>query len=307
MIGLFSEIAQKYGMPDGVIVDQVTEDSPIIASALFQPTSHGMTHKYAEVKSVTAMTAVNRNDTYPTVGADKKVDNKDLALYAGTQEVHVNTAAEWGTDGAGAAAYFNEQMPTIIRESLSDIESEIIYNDNAGFEVIAKAFGKLTTIAATDTTPNLYYSLYCVGWQQGNFSIIYNEQGFSGAGVVKQTPLNGGNRYKNSANKSVYGVDLELPIGLFGVNARNIGGIVNFTLATIDSTFFKKLNDMIALVRGGNKKLYAHPLVIARLMQAEESYTLSNGDNGVFKRMYSDIELVSSFSFLQGTEAFITI
>ena len=301
---LFSEIATKYAMPDGVVVDQVIRKAPIIDSATFQPTNYGMKMKYAEVKTVTAMTAVNRNDSYPAVGAERKVDEMDITIYAGTQEVHVDTAKEWGDNGAGAMAYFEEQNPVIVKQTLAEIEKDLIYSPYRGFEVVSKAFGKTVQFATSDTSPNSYYSLYIVGWEQGNMSMLFNPKGYSADGIVKETALSGGTPYMSSG-KPVYGKIMEMTMGFFPVNKNNIAGIVNFKLSDVDTNFFKMVNDALALVEGDSLKLYAHPLVISRMMQAEEAQTIV--DRGINRRLWGTAEMVGSRNFLQGTEAFVTI
>ena len=302
LITNFAEISQKHGMPSGTVVDQVIRRTPILEAAPFYPTNTGMTHKWAEIKDVIAMQATNRNDVYPTVGSDRQLDNLDCTLYTGTQEVHVDTAKEWGDGGAGAMAYFEEQNPVIVKQTLVDVETDLIYSEDRGFEVTAKAFGTLTAYASSGSN---FFSLYVVGWEQGNMMMMYPEGLYSSSGVVKETALNGGYRYKNSSNKSVYGKDMEMAIGFYPLNKLNLGGICNFKLADIDADFYKALNDKIALIEGDDVQVFAHPLVINRLRQAEEAQP--SVDNGIQSWVWGNAKMIGSRNFLQGTEALVTV
>ncbi|MCP4339626.1 MAG: hypothetical protein GY799_12225 [Desulfobulbaceae bacterium] len=302
LLNNFARISQKYGMPEGVALDQVIRRTPILESAMFHPTNTGMTHKWAEIKDVVAMQATNRNDAYPTVGSDKKIDNLDCTLYTGTQEVHVDTAKEWGQRGAGAMAYFEDQNPVIIKQTLVDVETDLIYSEDRGFEVTAKAF---STLQAYTGSGSDFYSLYIVGWEQGNMMMMYPEGLYASNGVVTETEVNGGYRYKNASNKSVYGKDMEMALGFYPLNHNNLAGICNFKLADIDSDFYKALNDKLALVEGDSLKIYAHPLVINRLRQAEEAQPWV--DNGIQSWVWGAAEMVGSRNFLQGTEALVTV
>ena len=197
MANTFKEMVQGYtSLP--VHVDELTEASPLFTTSLWQPSNNGFAHKYEEVSYIIAAASVNLNDAYPAIGADFNLKTKDMAFYAGTKEVHVNTVDQMA--GGNLSVYLKTQMDPIFAKTLNNISFDAYYNVIRPF---AKGKSKLESAAATGSGAK-YYSMYFVRWQQDNMVGLVNDKWASAkGGVFKAISLNGGQRYKNADNKSV--------------------------------------------------------------------------------------------------------
>ena len=301
----FKEMVQGYTNV-AVPIDEITEASPLFQTSLWQPTNNGFTHKYEELKDIMSAEAVNLNGVYPTIGADFNLKDRDIAFYAGTKEVHVNTVDQMANGDLNT--YLGRQMNPVFGQTLNNISFDFYYNVLRPF---SKAKTKLVSAASSDTG-DIYSSLYFVRWQQDNMSGLVNDNWASAkGGVFKAIPLNNGARYKNASQKSVYGVDIEMPLGFLPANGQNVAGIVNIDLDTIDDKAFGRLvTDMIMEARpgaGGRLVAYGSARVISRISQLEEAQNMGNGDNGIWSVLFNGVKFVADYNLLNGTEAFYTL
>jgi hypothetical protein len=301
----FKEMVQGYTKV-AVPIDEITEASPLFRTSLWQPTNNGFSHKYEDLKSIMAAEAVNLNGVYPTIGADFNLKDRDIAFYAGTKEVHVNTVDQMAN--GNLTTYLNKQMNPIFGQTLNNISFDFYYNVLRPF---GKAKNKFESASASDGG-DIYSSLFFVRWQQDNMSGLVNDNWASAkGGVFKAIELNGGKRYKDASQKSVYGVDIEMPLGFLPANSQNVSGIVNIDLATIDDKAFGRLvTDMIMEARpgsGGKLVAYGSARVISRISQLDEAQNMSNGDKGIWSVLFQGVEFVADYNLLNGTEAFYTL
>lgn len=294
----FSEIAQRYAKVQAGIVDQISLPSPIIASAFWEQTTHGYRHAYTEMTAVTSASRSNLNGAYSTVGADFEVKNRDIDLYAGRHEVHVNTAEEFG----GAQNYFQKKLSYIEAGTLQAVEDDIIYNLT---EDVCQELGTQTKYA---TSGSDFYSLRIIRWEEGNMAMLYNPNGFGSGSMIKVTPLSNGQRYVSS-NKSVYGADLELSVGMLAVNKRNIGSIVNLKLTDINTAFGEAFSDKLVELfvgSGGRMAVYGHPKIINRISKLLEAERASISNSGIVLKIWEQVQLIGDYNFKAGTEALIS-
>ncbi len=132
-------------------------------------------------------------------------------------------------------------------------------------------------------------------------------------GVFKAIPLSGGDRYVNPVNgKSVYGVDIEMPLGFLPANGKNISGIVNIDLATITNDDLGQLvTNALVQARpglGGKLVAYANPILVARLGQINQAQAKDGvSDNNVYSVLWNGVEIIGDWNLLEGTEAPYTI
>lgn len=274
-------------MPDPV-VDETTERCPFLANMPFFPTNLGDSHKYKVLKDITTLEAVNLNAAYGHVGADFNMKTKDVAFYAGTREVHVNEVDVSPYNGS-LDAYIQEEAPYIWKQTLSDIEFAMIYGTLRPF---AKEKGKLQEyIAYGSTSGNKYSSLLVVRFERGQMHGLYNPdraqlpkptpEGEMPRGILGTIPVNGGNRAKNSAGKSVYQVDLEAGVGILPVNGRNISGIVNIDIADVRSSDANrtKFGDMVSdAVLDANRNYGGDTVIVTSSRVKSQINRITNGE-----------------------------
>ena len=305
MLNTFKKMVMGYSAPQ-TPVDEITEATPLFKTSLWQPTNNGFSHKYKELESIIAADAVNLNSAYPTVGADFNLKDRDIAFFAGTREVHVNTVDQ--LNGGNLDAYLSEEMPEVFQSTLMNVSFDFYYNVIRPF---AKAKSKLVSATASPSG-NIYSSMYFVRWQKGQMAGLVNDAwAGSKGGVFTATKLSGGDRYKNADQKSVYGVDIEMPLGFLPANGRNVSGIVNIDLSTITNADLGALVTN-ALVQsrvgsGGTTVAYAPPTLVARIAQLDEAQMLGTADNGLLSTMLNGVQIVADWNLLDGTEAPYTL
>lgn len=305
----FRKFSLAYGNMTEDIVDEVTEASPLFETSLWQPSNNGFTHKYKKVKDITAAAAVDLNGAYPTVGADFTLHDRDMAFFAGRREVHTNTVDQLA-DGS-LQVYLREEIPLIHTETLQNISFDFYYNVLLPF---ADANSKVTS-AVGSPSGSIYYSMHFVRWQKGQMAGLVNEKwAQSKGGIFKAIPLSDGKRYVNSALKSVYGVDIEMPLGFLPANSDNVASIVNIDLTVgvlTDAVFMKLIMDGIIAARpgkGGNLVAYAHPFVISRIMTLNQAQVIDNvANNGVNSVLFGGVQFIGDWNLLEGTEAPYTV
>ncbi len=303
-INTFTSFVQGYTkLP--VPVDQITEGTPLFGSSYWGPTNNGFSHKFEELQSIIAAQAVDLNSAYPTIGAEFKMNDRDIAMFAGTREVHVNTVDQMA--GGSLRAYLSKEMPKIFNQTLMNVSFDFYYAVNLPFAV---ASGKVLSATASPSG-NKYNSIHMVRWQDGQYQGLYNHNWASAkGGVFIATEIDGGNRYKSNG-KSVYGVDIEMPLGFLPVNPQNVSVIANIDLATISNEELGTLvTQSIVNCRpglGGTVKAYASASTIARIGTLKEAQSLGIQANGIWSVVYNGVEFITDWNLLDGTEAPVTI
>ncbi len=306
-LNTYKRMVQGY-TPKLDTIDEMLEGTPLFQTSIWGPTNNGFSHKYNELKDIVAAEAVNLNSAYPTVGADFNLENRDIAFFAGRREVHVNTVEEMA--GGNLNTYLKDEMPAVYNQTLMNVSFDTYYNVLRPF---AKAKGKLVSATATPSG-NKYSSIYFVRWQKGQMQGLVNDNWAKAkGGVFKAIPLSGGDRYVNPVNgKSVYGVDIEMPLGFLPANGKNVSGIVNIDLATITNDDLGQLvTNALVQARpglGGKLVAYANPILVARLGQINQAQAKDGvSDNNVYSVLWNGVEIIGDWNLLEGTEAPYTI
>jgi hypothetical protein len=313
----FKDIVQQYAQKQAVLVDSITEGSPLFGTAMFEPTTHGYRHVYEEVSGIVGMQFVNLNAANPSVSMNTNLKQTDIAKMAGKLEVHVDTATEIGgasSDAENGRAYFNKKAQTIIKRSLMSASQQSYYNL---FEPYARSKGKAVS-AVTTPSGNKYFSVYVIRWEEGEFTGLFNPRGFGSVNaegsMVKVTPLSMGGRYTNSEGKSVIGWDMEMPFGFLPANPQNISTIVNVdSTANLDEGFAELLSNALVNARagsGGRTYIYMAPALRSKLGRIKSSALSIDPSNSAYNRLitsWDGVEIIADYNLLAGTEAAITI
>jgi len=299
----FREIAIANSPKQPLMVDQLLEEAPILGSLPMSPSSNGFQHNYEEVEAVTGAGLVDMDEALPEVNSTTKLDKIDLSILGGTMKVGEDKAKAFG----GPGNYFAQKQPLILKKSGMDAEQSILYNS-----IRAKA---LTTggdhqISAGGSN-NTNYSILAVKWAAGETTGLFDPNGF-GRGVLMDTmAINGGNVYEDSNGRLVYGMRMKSTIGMMLANERYVSSIVNID---IDSTTQKiptemQIDALVESVRGqigGGTVLYMHPKVLSQLYKYKaSSLQLDVGNRDIDRsfNLWNGIPIITSYNFLEGTEA----
>lgn len=309
----FRDVGIRMAKKQAQEIDALTEEAPMLAMLPMQAASHGIRNVYEELKEVDGAQLVNLDDELPNIGSEGTLGYQDLSVLGGVIRVGEDKAKKFG----GAAAYFGQKMPSILRETGADTEKSLFYNTIRPY---AKANGREQS--AGGTTASSQYSMLTVKWVQGESIGLFDADGFGNGKVFDMLPLNGGNAYEftdtDGKKKVGYAERIKAYFSLQLANPRNVSSIVNVEL-TADAgtdTGFKALpteaqiNKMIRDARGNpaNTFIYCHPAVLDAL-QVYKAGALQmmpqNDDYNTVIASWNGIRIISSYNFDDGTEAVV--
>lgn len=294
------ELANLYAKKQPKMVDNITEEAPILASINFEEASHGLWNVYEELSSVTGPGFVAMNAPLPTIGANTDIKKVDLNIMGGEMDVPEDTAKMFG----GPATYFSRKQPAILREAGRSTEVAILYNNLAQY---AHDRGSDWWINAGGSA-GAGYSIMAVRWIPGEVCGLYSPDGFKKGAMLDITPIGGGSLYKRASDGVlVYGIRMKGYFGLQIANEKAVNCIFNIKTGHLPTKAM--LDDLLDSVRAtpGNSFLYCHnkcrnlainPLKDAKVVMqhtSKEVVTLVDDWNG--------IPIVTSYNFLDGSEA----
>lgn len=302
----FREIAIQQTPKQAKFVDALTEEAPFLAAMPTQAATHGMHHVHEKLVDITAATIVDFDDELPQVDLTSKLEQTNLSMIGGTMYVGVDKARQLG----GAAKYFNSKAPLILKETGSQTEQSILYNN---FRQYGIDNGNVIDIGGAS---NVNYSIIAVKWSEGEVYGLFDPKGPGNGKVFETTSIWGGNVGKRTFNfedgstkeLSVYGADVKTSLGVLLANERNVASMVNIDLVNDVFPTEDQMNELILAVRGtpGNTALWMHPKVLTALYRYKSDHLrVMNADNGLNMMLmfWNDIPLMTTYNFLDGTES----
>lgn len=305
MADAFYEIAIKNATKQTVLVDALTEESPILASLPMEETSDGLANVYEEIVEIDAAKAVDFDQALTEIDADTKLEQLDLSKFGGIMSVREDKARKMG----GVGNYFGRKLPWILTKTGNQIEASIIYNN---IRATALANGKLVDAGGTGS---VNYSILIVKWVPGQTTGLYDPEGFGNGKVFDILPLHGGNATTLSDGAVGYQQRLATYFGIQLANSRFVGGISNIDPAVADDAAMVTEEQMDALItdsRGNpsNTMIYMHPKMLDKLNRYKSSKLQMFTDSTNLERRFSawnGIRIMTSYNFLPGTETKVTI
>jgi hypothetical protein len=293
------------------LVDNLTEEAPLLQMMPVEAATHGWSNVYEKLVNITPASLVDLDDELPEMDATTKLVQEDLSVLGGTMYVGTDKAKKFG----GPAPYFNKKLPAILRETGSQTENSLIYNN---FEPFAINNGKVIDVEGSSNTN---YSILCVKWVPGEITGLFDEEGFgSGQGKMLQSvPLWGGKvgkkrfTFADSTEKeiSVYGSDWKTYFGLQLANDRYVSTMVNIDIDSATEKFptEKQMNQLINEARGnngGSTFLYMHPNILTELFRYKSAHleVQVQTENMDFRfTSWNGVPIITSYNFDEGTEA----
>lgn len=301
----FREIAIANSKKQPQMVDQILEDAPILDMIPMEPASHGLWNLYEEQGTVTGAGLVDFDDELAEVSSDSELQQIDLSILGGLVYCGEDKARKFG----GFANYLAKQLPAILKQTGMDTEYSILYNNLRAY---ALANSKVLDAGGTGSTN---YSIVCVNWQAGQITGLYDPNGFGRGAVMDVQPLSNGGLFTRSVggkNILQYGARLKSYIGIQLANARYVSGISNIDIVNDKLPTESQMDQIISDARGrsGSTFLYMHQDVLTQLYAYKSSaLQISNAEKAKDRRIseWNGIPIITSYNFLQGTEAKVTI
>lgn len=290
IIGTLAELNTALAKKQPHLLENLTEETPVLNSIKFEASSHPLSNTYEEVTDIDTASFVKMNAPLPKMGMSSTLKKQDLSIMGGELFCPEDTAQTFGS----AEAYFAKKTPSLLRQAGMKIEKEIIYNDLLDF---AAKNGKVEEAGASSDDS------YCmIAFRQipGENIGLYSPEGFkSGAGLdVKK--INNGAIYHNEEGVLGYGLRFK---GYFGIQLANKDGIAAITGITKSNLpTAQAIDDMLveAKASAGSTLIYCHPKVLSFLNKYKENMlrvdTRENDINRTFLS-WNGIRFVTSYNF----------
>jgi len=290
------ELANLYAKKQPKMVDNLTDQAPILEGINFEEASHGMWNVYEEIQSITGAGFVNMNAALPTMSVSTDLKKVDLNIMGGEMEVPEDTAKMFGS----AEAYFAKKQGPLLAQIGQDTEYAMLYNN-----LLAYAYDADEWLNAGGDGNG--YSILAVRWIPGEVCGLFSPEGFKKGAMLDVSWYNGGALYKNSSGVPVKGLRYKGYFGLQIGSTRAVNAIFNIETGHVPTK--TQVEDLLASVRAtpGNTKLYMHTkcknLAINPLKAADVTMAHLSGEVNTLVESFNKIQIVESYNFLDGTEA----
>ncbi len=299
-------------------IDDITENAPILQRIPFEKSTDGLFHKLMYVEQVASFDINKPMDAPLTqVSMSRSIEQITLGIIDGMLQVGVDYASQVP---GGAAGYFKQQTPLLMRQLGMDYEQATIYKawQPRALEVNRDASPSNQVVFDAGGTTSNNYSLIAVRFEEGEFGGVYDQAMFNRGTLVQETPVSNGAVYLDAQQRPVYGLMFKGHLGNLMASKRNVGMIVNITAndnANAGGLTIEMIEDLLMSVRvgeAGKTYLFAHPKVGAymnKIGKTDHIRTSYKNDHMVDTAIdfWGKAEIITSYNFLPGTEARIII
>lgn len=301
----FYELAQLNAVKQSKMIDDVTNEAPILKMMPMEPTSDGLKNVYEKLVSVDAAEAVDFDEALVEINADDKLEEVSLSKFGGKMTIGEDKAIQMG----GVGTYFSRKLPAILRRTGEKIEKSIIYNN-----LRASAILNSNAVSAGGSG-SVNFSILAVKWVPGETMGLYDEAGLGRGEVFDIMPLNNGSLHDIGNGVYGYGQRLATYFGIQLGNDRNVGAIVNIDPAEaldVSMVTEEQIDDLLLSVRANpaNTFLYMHPALKNKLNRYKSSkLQLGVMDNNM-KRTFDQwdgVNIITSYNFSNATEATVSL
>lgn len=293
------ELALKYAKAQPQMVDNLTEDAPVLDAMKFQKATHGLWNVYSRATNIQGPTFTDMNAPLSEMSFDRKLEKVDLSIMGGELFCPEDTARMYG----GKSEFFAERTPRFLLDAGVKTEKVLIYDNYRQFAIDNH---NVLDAGATGTG----YSILCVRHIPGEICGLYSPEGFKQGAMLDVQPINGGDLYHNKEGVLGYGLRLKGYFGFQLANEQAVSAIVNIDKEHVPTEDqMDELLDM-ARAKSGTTHLYMHPRVLSMLNKYKGSILRTvNSDSEVDRTFdqWNKINIITSYNFLKGTEPKVTV
>ena len=301
----FRELAIQQAKKQAVVVDAITEESPILAMMPMQPATHGLVNVYENLIKIKGVEMIDLDDELPDVYVDSELEQTDLSVLGGSMFVGVDKARKFG----GAEAYFNSKVPFVMRESAMRMEKALYYGNLRKFAI------DNGNIIDCQGSNNKNYSMVVMKWTAGENTGLYDPEGFGNGKILETYALWGGGVGKKTLNGkeiSVYGADIKTYLGIQLANPGYTSAAVNIEIGedgkpTITEAQVSQLLRM-ARASAGNTFIYCAPALKDALMIYKANklgMTVVDRDLNLIFDSWNGVPIITSYN-IENEEANVT-
>lgn len=297
--GTLAELNTEYAKKQPHLLENLTEETPVLNSIKFEASSHGLWNAYEEVTDIDSASFVKMNSPLPQMHVDTELKKQDLNIMGGELFCPEDTAQMFGSSDA----YFAKKTPSLLRQTGMKIEKEIIYKDLLDFAV--KSGHAETAGASADC-----YSMIAFRQISGENTGLYSPEGFKAGAGLDVKKINNGAIYHNKDGVLGYGLRFKGYFGIQLANKDGISAIVNINKSNIPTE--AQIDDMLVNCKAsaGSTVIFCHPKVLSFLNKYKGNILREqNGDREINRTFmaWNGIRFVTSYNFLNGTETAVTL
>ena len=125
MMQTLHELGVEYAKKQPGMIDDLTEDAPILAMLKFIKATHGLWNIAEKLNDITAPGFVRFDAPLPSLGVSSDLVQTELQKMGGIMEVPTDRAMKFG----GPVKYFARKQPYIIKKAGMDVERVIVMNN----------------------------------------------------------------------------------------------------------------------------------------------------------------------------------
>ncbi len=297
------EISVEQAKTQPEMVDQITEESPILAALKWTPSTHNGWNLAEVVKEIKGASFTDLNAPMGQMSYDSDLQYVSLFNLGGNLEAPQDKADMMG----GKAKYFADKQALFLKDAGNTAERDLYYNY---FLRAANMDG--TSISAGGTAASSgetgLSEIVVMRLDQASNTGIYDPTQFKQGTLLSVTPLNGGNLYRFSNGVNGYGVQYK---GRFGWQLldpkRTVCAINNISKTKLPT--LAMLDDAIANVHGkpGSTLVMANVKTLNMLFPSEKMKALhiTNGEKSINTQVldYNGIQIIGSYNVAYGNSA----
>lgn len=298
MSSTLKELAVALSQKQEHYVNSLTEESPILDSMHFEPSTHGLWNAYEEVSKINGAEFVDINQPLPEMQVDSDLKKIDLSILGGEIFLPEDKASVIGT-----GEYFSRKIPVLLKHAGQTAEKKIIYDN---FLPYAIENGKAVSASAAADC----YSMVTVRYVEGEVTGLYSAKNLNTHGILDARPINGAQLYKNANGLLGYGVRIKGYIGVQLANPDAVSAIVNINAENIPTA--EQIDNMLidAKASPANTFILCHPKVLSFLSKYKGNVLHTAASDFDLNRSFmawNGIRFITSYNFKNGTETAVKL
>lgn len=307
MANFITDVARELSKSQETLVDNLTEQTPLMDLIPFEKTTHGLSHAYESLEDVTEGSFIDIDGDVPDVGIEKALKKTDLSVLAGKDTAGIDKVNSYG----GHAAYIEKRLPTVLRHTGMKVDAEFYYNV---FQQTAIDVGNAQQ-PAVPSTGSQGYSMTAIRFESGVCTGLYDAGGFgNGKNLVEAGKIGSEADPLWVGNQPKLGYHIRGYLGALVASSKNVATVVNIDIANIgaDSTMPGIIDEMLLQVRSGmgNTVIVMHPRLKNKLHAFKGDKLQINVNDPDYKRaidLWEGVPIIGNYNLLEGTEGLVTI
>lgn len=253
-----ANIAAFYAKKQDLLVDALTEESPILKSCRWTAASHKMWNVAEVLTDVKGAGFVNMNAPLPAGGVSTGTKKVDLSVMGAQIEVPRDTADMYG----GAATYFAKHEKHILAQAGNATEKTLYYDNWLRYALDNKNF---INAGGTGTGTS---SIVAITFNEASNVGLYDPTCFDQGTLLQTTALNNGSLYTLNqapyAGTNGYGVELRGRFGWQLLDPRYVAAIVNIQENHYPSA--EQIDTLLSMCRATTGKTYIYCAEMTKVM-----------------------------------------